>query len=224
MSRSATIHWMAAAACLVLAGPAAADKPAAPAGGKPALEEAGAEVGKPAPDFTLTDTEGKTHHLADYKGKTVVLEWFNPDCPFVKKHHEKNKTMSTTYSRFAGDELVWLAVNSGAPGKQGDGREHNRKAREDYGVAYPILLDESGQVGRLYGAKTTPHMYVIDASGTLLYKGAIDDNSSPGTLGETNYVTNCLATLADGGTPEPLETKSYGCAVKYGAAAGAAVP
>jgi peroxiredoxin len=225
MRRNATIHWMAAAAaCLLLAGPAAAKKPAAEASAKPALGETGAEVGKPAPDFTLTDTDGKVHHLADYKGKTVVLEWFNPDCPFVKKHHEKNKTMSATYSKFAGDELVWLAVNSGASGKQGHGLERNRKAREDYGVAYPVLLDESGLVGRLYGAKTTPHMYVIDASGALLYKGAIDDNSSPGTLGETNYVMNCLATLAESGTPEPMETKSYGCSVKYGAEAGVAVP
>lgn len=220
MRRSATIHWMAAAACLVLAGRAAAEKPAAPTG-----EAApGAEVGKAAPDFTLTDLEGKEHRLSDYKGKTVILEWFNPDCPFVRKHHEKNKTMSVTHAKFAGDNVVWLAVNSGAPGKQGSGVERNRKAREDFGVGYPILLDEAGQVGRLYGAKTTPHMYVIDAEGTLLYKGAIDDNSSPGTLGETNYVMDCLATIAEGGKPEPMETRSYGCSVKYGAEAGATVP
>jgi len=221
MRKSATIHWMAAAACLALAGGAAAEKPAAPKSAEALL---GAQIGKPAPDFTLTDTEGKEHRLSDSKGKTVVLEWFNPDCPFVRKHHEKNKTMQATYARFASDDLVWLAVNSGAPGKQGNGVDRNRKAREDYGIAYPVLLDEAGQVGRLYGAKTTPHMFVIDAEGTLVYMGAIDDNSSPGTLGETNYVADCLATIAEGGTPEPMETKSYGCSVKYGAAAGASVP
>jgi peroxiredoxin len=223
MRRSATIHWVAAAACLTLAGGAAADKPAA-AGGKPVPSETGAEIGKPAPDFTLTDTAGREHHLAGYKGKTVVLEWFNPDCPFVRKHHQKNKTMSTLSSRFASDDLVWLAVNSGAAGKQGSGVDRNKKAIEDYGIAYPVLLDESGTVGRMYGAKTTPHMYVIDAEGTLVYKGAIDDNSSPGTLGDTNYVADCLTVIADGGHPEPMETKSYGCSVKYGAPAGASVP
>jgi len=223
MRTSSTIHWITAVSCLALAGTAAADKPATPAGSKPVLGD-GAAVGQAAPDFTLTDIAGNEHRLSDYKGKTVVLEWFNPDCPFVKKHHEKNKTMQATSGKYASDDFVWLAVNSGAAGKQGSGVDRNKKAVEDYGIAYPVLLDEAGQVGRMYGAKTTPHMYVIDAKGTLVYKGAIDDNSSPGTLGETNYVANCLATIADGGHPEPMETKSYGCSVKYAAPAGANVP
>lgn len=217
MRRNPTIPWMAAAACLALAGAAGAAPPEAP-------KAMGAQVGKPAPDFTLTDTEGAEHHLSDYRGKTVVLEWFNPDCPFVKKHHQKNKTMAATYKKFAGENLVWMAINSGAPGKQGNGVDRNRKAIQEYGIAYPVLLDEKGEVGRLYGAKTTPHMFVIDASGTLVYAGAIDDNASPGTLGETNYVAGCLTALAADGKVEPRETKSYGCSVKYGAEGGSTLP
>ena len=177
----------------------------------------GGVAGTEAPDFTLQDTEGKTYHLADFVsgGKTVVLEWFNPDCPFVRKHHEKNKTMAATYASHKGDQLVWLAINSGAPGKQGNGVARNRKAREDYGIAYPVLLDESGAVGRLYGAKTTPTMFVI-VGGKIAYDGAIDDNPSPGTLGRTNYVAAALDAVAAGSPVSVTETKSYGCSVKYG--------
>ena len=202
---------------------AAQPAPAAPAAAQAVVASApaaaaAAKIGAPAPDFTLTDVDGKTHQLSKYvaEGRTVVLEWFNPDCPFVKKHHEKNKTMATTYGRYKDKDVVWLAINSGAAGKQGAGQERNDKARKDYGVAYPVLLDEAGAVGRAYGAKTTPHMYVIDG-GTLVYAGAIDDNPSPGTLGETNYVAAALdAVLADKPV-EVADTKSYGCSVKYGA-------
>jgi peroxiredoxin len=178
-----------------------------------------AAIGETAPDFTLKDTEGKEHHLAAYTdaGKVVVLEWFNPDCPFVKKHHEKNKTMATTYAAFAKKDVVWLAINSGAPGKQGYGLDRNKKAREDYGIAYPVLLDETGAVGLLYGAKTSPHMFVIAKSGDLVYAGAIDDNSSPGTLGETNWVSTCLGQVLAGEAVATSQTKPYGCSVKYAA-------
>lgn len=171
-----------------------------------------------APDFTLTDLDGKEHHLQDYldAGKIVVLEWFNPDCPFVQKHHLKNHTMAETYAKYQGDKIVWLAINSGAPGTQGNGLERNKKAREDYGIEYPILLDENGTVGHAYGAKTTPHMFVIASSGEFLYRGAIDDNESPAKLGTTNYVANCLAKVTAGEPVEYLQTKSYGCSVKYG--------
>lgn len=177
----------------------------------------GGMAGTMAPDFTLQDTEGKTYRLAELTGshKYVVLEWFNPDCPFVKKHHEKNKTMATTYKKEAGEDLVWLAINSGAAGKQGNGVERNRKAREDYGIAYPVLLDESGAVGRAYGAKTTPTMFVI-VDGKIVYDGAIDDNPTPGTLGQTNYVAAALDAVKAGKPVEVAETKSYGCSVKYG--------
>jgi peroxiredoxin len=176
-----------------------------------------AEVGKPAPDFTLKDTAGKTHHLSDYakEGRIVVLEWFNPDCPFVKKHHEKSKNMAATFERFKDKNVVWLAINSGGPGKQGHGLERNVKAREDYGISYPVLLDEAGAVGGLYAAKTTPHMFVIDKEGTLVYEGAIDDDRSPSKLGKTNYVSSALTSLFAGKVVEPATTKPYGCSVKY---------
>jgi peroxiredoxin len=169
-----------------------------------------------AADFTLTDLDGKAHHLQDYldAGKVVVLEWFNPDCPFVKKHHEKNHTMAETYAKYGSDKVVWLAINSGAPGMQGNGVDRNKEARDAYGIKYPILLDENGAVGHAYGAKTTPHMFVIASSGDLLYRGAIDDNESPAKLGATNYVANCLAKATAGEPVEYMQTKSSGCSVK----------
>ncbi len=171
-----------------------------------------------APDFTLTDTEGKTHTLSEYvkSGKTVVLEWFNADCPFVKKHHEKNKSMNATYEAAVKDGAVWLAICSSAPGKQGSGVERNQKARADYAMAYPVLLDETGAVGRLYGAKTTPHMYVVGKDMTLAYAGAIDSDASPTQLGETNYVAAALEAMKAGKEVAKPRTKSYGCSVKYG--------
>ncbi|MFN8180069.1 MAG: thioredoxin family protein [bacterium] len=178
-----------------------------------------AEIGADAPDFALKDTDGKEHRLSDLvtQGKTVVLEWFNPDCPFVRKHHEKNHDMVQTYESFRDKNVVWLAVNSAAPGKQGFGADRNKTARQQYGMEYPVLLDEKGEVGRLYGAKTTPHMFVI-SKGKLVYEGAIDDNPSPGTLGKTNYVAKALDAVLTGKSVEVAETKSYGCSVKYGAA------
>lgn len=183
----------------------------------PAAASAAIEIGAPAPDFTLKDTDGKEQRLSDYvaQGKIVVLEWFNPDCPFVKKHHEKNKTMLQTYDTFKDKNLVWLAINSGAVGKQGNGVIHNQEARQKYGMQYPVLLDEDGSVGRLYGAKTTPQMFVI-SKGNVLYAGAIDDNPTPGTLGATNYVTKALDAVVAGKPVEVAQTKSYGCSVKYG--------
>lgn len=171
-----------------------------------------------APDFTLKDTEGKSYTLSDYtkQGKVVVLEWFNPDCPFVKKHHVNSKSMVTTYQAAAKQEVVWLAINSGSPGKQGAGLERNVKARTEYGIQYPVLLDEAGTVGRAYGAKTTPHMFVIAKDGSVAYAGAIDNDPSPGKLGTTNYVTAALDAIAAGKPVAETRTKSYGCSVKYG--------
>lgn len=176
-----------------------------------------ATVGEKAPDFTLTDTDGNTVMLSEIlDGETmVVLEWFNPDCPFVKKHHIDNKSMADTYKMASEHDVVWLAINSGAPGNQGAGLEHNQKAIEDYGIAYPVLLDESGKVGMMYGAKTTPHMYVIDTDGTLVYAGAIDNVPNPKELGDVNYVTSAVNACASGEKVEMAETKPYGCSVKY---------
>ncbi len=172
-----------------------------------------------ATDFTLRDLDGKEHRLSSYleQGKTVVLEWFNPDCPFVKKHHLANKTMHDLAGTYRDRNVVWLAINSGAPGLQGHGLERNRTARKEYKIDYPLLLDESGQVGRAYGAKTTPHMYVIAPDRRVLYAGAIDSEKNPAKLGETNYVRAALEAVLSGQPVVPADTAPYGCSVKYAA-------
>ena len=178
-----------------------------------------AEVGAPAPDFTLADLTGKTVKLSDFKGKTVVLEWFNPGCPYVKASHTKGSLVDAA-RRHAQKGVVWLAINSGAPGKQGAGLEVNREAQKTFRLDHPVLLDESGQVGRAYGATNTPHMFVIAPSGTLVYAGAIDN--SPDGEGESpaggkliRYVDAALADLAAGRPVAVPSTKAYGCSVKY---------
>ncbi len=184
----------------------------------PVAARAAAVVGERAPDFTLTDTEGKPHTLAELVNakQIVVLEWFNPDCPFILKHHVHNHTMTDLAARYREQGVVWLAVNSAAAGKQGAGLERNQKAREEYEMDFPVLMDESGAVGKAYGAKTTPHMFVIAADGTLAYAGAIDDDRSPSTPGKINHVAVALDALL-AGKPVPVkETQAYGCSVKYG--------
>lgn len=178
-----------------------------------------AEVGAPAPDFALPDLDGKTVKLSDHRGKVVVLEWFNPGCPFVVASHTRG-TLKGAAARERGRGVVWLAVNSGAPGKQGHGAEVNRAAAKDWGMDHPLLLDESGDVGQAYGATNTPHMYVVDAKGTLVYAGAIDNSpdgerASPqgGTLVE--YVTAALEDVRAGRPVRTPRTKAYGCGVKY---------
>jgi peroxiredoxin len=183
----------------------------------PLLAFAAVEIGEPVPDFTLTDTEGEEHRLADYlaAGNTVVLEWFNPDCPFIKKHHERFRTMNDLYEQVKEEGVVWLAINSSAPGREGHGLKRNRRARKDYAMEYPVLIDEKGKVGRNYGAKTTPHMFVIAPDGKLAYQGAIDDDRSTTKRGGTNYVAAALASLQAGDGAASAETRPYGCSVKY---------
>ncbi len=178
---------------------------------------AGVAPGDEAPDFRLQDTDGQLHQLHDYlaAGKTVVLEWFNPDCPFVKKHHVAHRTMAGLAVNHADDGTVWLAINSGAEGKQGAGLERNQRAREEYGITYPVLLDPNGKVGQRYGATNTPHMFVIASDGTVAYAGAIDDNRDAQTLGTVNHVEAALADLAAGRPVAVPATKAYGCSVKY---------
>lgn len=178
-----------------------------------------AAVGAPAPSFTLTDTKGATHALADFAGKPVVLEWTNPECPFVKKHYGA-KNMQALQAKYVAQGVVWLSVCSSAPGKQGHypADEWNRILAEQGSAATALLLDPDGQVGLAYGAKTTPHLFVIDAAGTLVYDGAIDDNPSTDSAdipGARAYVAEALdAVLA--GAPVPVaQTKPYGCSVKY---------
>jgi len=178
---------------------------------------AGLEPGDKAPGFTLTDTEGAQHNLQTYldDGRTVVLEWFNPDCPFIKKHHAKHRTMNETFAAVKDAGVVWLAVNSGAVGNQGNGLERNQKAVKEYEMPFPVLIDESGEVGRAYGAKTTPHMFIITADGVVAYNGAIDDDRSADKLGETNYVAVALGEINSGKVVSTPATQPYGCSVKY---------
>ena len=173
--------------------------------------------GDKAPDFTLMDTAGQEHHLQQYldAGKTVVLEWFNPDCPFIIKHHKNARTMDEAYGEVIDHDVVWLAINSGGQGRQGAGLEHNQKAHKEYKMTFPVLMDEPGKVGRIYGAKTTPHMFIINSEGLVVYNGAIDDNKSPSTMGETNYVRAALHSVLSGEELKQAATKPYGCSVKY---------
>ncbi len=177
----------------------------------------GTKVGQQAPDFTLTDTEGKTVKLSSFVGKTVVLEWYNPDCPFVKYAYTDGPLKGMA-KKFASDKLVWLNINSSAPGKQGHGVERNKKAFKDNGLSRAVLVDEDGKVGRLYKAKTTPQMFVINPKGAIVYTGAIDNAPFGNVKGGgdvINYVEQALGKLAGSKAIVTSETKPYGCSVKY---------
>lgn len=181
----------------------------------------GALIGNTAPEFSLTDSNGQTVQLEDYRGKHVVLEWVNFDCPFVKKHYDKSQNMQALQTKYTGKGVVWLSINSSAPGKQGnfDSAEINRRIKAKGAQATAYLLDPEGKVGRAYGAQTTPHMYIIDPEGTVLYQGAIDSNSSASadTIADaTNYVSQGLDEALGGKALSTSTTKSYGCSVKYG--------
>lgn len=170
------------------------------------------DTGDKAPDFELRSTEGRSYSLSSFTGKVVVLEWFNPGCPFVKYAYknELTKTLAKENS-----DVVWLAINSSAPNKQGHGIKANKKAKGKWNIPYPILLDESGIVGKQYDAKTTPHMYVIDQNGILVYQGALDDAPFGKGNKRIPYVENALSALKAGTPIRPNQTKAYGCSVKY---------
>jgi peroxiredoxin len=181
--------------------------------------QAHAEIGKPAPTFALKDAEGNTHDLAKLTadGKIVVLEWFNPDCPFIKKHYEKSTTMNDLAAKYADKDVVWLSIDS----SHYVTAEKTAKVVKKWNIKHPVLLDASGEVGHTYEAKTTPHMYVIDAKGTLVYAGAIDNSKNtkaPDTSDAdyVNYVDQALTELLAGKDVTVTETKAYGCSVKYG--------
>ena len=183
-------------------------------------DSAHAEVGKPAPDFTLEDTDGKSVSLASFRGKVVVLEWWNPGCPFVNRAHEKGSLVGLA-KKHAANGVVWLAVNSSAKGKQGFELADNVEKKKKFGLEHPILRDTTGTVGHTYGATNTPHMFVIAKDGTLAYAGAIDN--SPDAEGESpqggtlvNYVDAAIADLAANRPVKTPTTKAYGCSVKYG--------
>jgi len=177
------------------------------------------EIGAPAPQFTVKDAEGTEHSLSDFKGKTVVLEWLNHGCPFVKKHYSSGN-MQQLQKDATADGVVWLSVVSSAPGKQGHmSPEDTMKMADEVGSnATAILLDEDGTVGKAYAAKTTPHMYVINEEGNLIYQGAIDDDRSANpemAKKAQNYVRAALQSAAAGEPVDKADTKPYGCSVKY---------
>jgi len=186
----------------------------------PSLARAAATVGQPAPAFTATDTSGKAVSLADFKGKHVVLEWVNPGCPFVVKHYQ-SANMQGTQKDAVAKGVVWLTINS----THEDASDYKKPAemaswmQQQNAAASTTLMDASGKVGRAYGARTTPHMYVIDPVGTVVYAGAIDSKptSNPADVaGATNHVKAALAESLAGKPVSVASTRPYGCSVKYG--------
>ena len=178
------------------------------------------QVGEEAPNFSLTDINGEQHSLLSQRGKYVVLEWVNYDCPFVKKHY-KNGDMQNLQKEFGDQGVVWYAIGSSARGKQGHYSTKNwqKRSQKLKVQATAILVDEAGAVGRAYGAKTTPHMFVIDPQGTLIYQGAIDSirsASARDVAKADNYVRQALTQAMNGQSVSDSDTPPYGCSVKYG--------
>jgi len=180
---------------------------------------ASVNVGKPAPDFTGVDSQGIKHSLSQYKGKTVVLEWTNHDCPYVKKHYNSGN-MQTLQKNATANGIVWLSIISSRQGKQGhvSGEQANQLTQSRNAAPTAVILDETSEIGLLYGAKTTPHMYIIDKAGQLVYMGGIDNIPSKDEddiAGAKNYVRAALDAMAAGKTIEDSITRPYGCSVKY---------
>lgn len=176
-------------------------------------------IGKPAPEFTGIDTAGKTHKLSDFRGKTVVLEWTNHDCPYVRKHYDSGNMQAQQRAATA-DGVIWLSIISSAPGKQGHvspGKADELTTNRD-AAPTAVLIDEQGTIGRAYRAKTTPHMYIIDGDGTLAYMGGIDNVASASQAdldGSTQYIPVALNELSHGKAVSSPVTRPYGCSVKY---------
>jgi hypothetical protein len=185
----------------------------------PAPAAGGAGVDSRAPGFTLTDAQGASHALADYRGKYVILEWVNFGCPFVGKHYGSG-SMQELQRTMTARGTVWLSICSSAPGNQGyyEGEELKEKLKEENASPTAYLVDADGTVGKLYGAKTTPHMFIVDPQGVLIYEGGIDNIASTDRddiAKATNYVKEVMAAAWDG-KPLPVKTtRSYGCSVKY---------
>jgi peroxiredoxin len=176
-------------------------------------------VGSAAPEFSLPDANGKTHSLSEYKGKYVVLEWFNPECPFVKKHYGSGN-MQKLQQEYTGKGVVWLTIDSNAPGTEGNiTAEEAQKISASWKTHQTaLLLDPEGKAGRAYGAKNTPNMVVIDPDGKIAYEGAIDSKATPNPAdipSSTNYVKAALDESLTGKPVTTSHTKPYGCSVKY---------
>lgn len=181
---------------------------------------AAVDIGGPAPDFKAQGHDGRAYKLSDFKGRTVVLEWLNEDCPFVQKHYG-SANMQSLQKKYAKKGVVWLSIASSAPGKEGyfeDAKAAMAFIKMQKAGMKAILLDPEGKVGRAYGAKTTPHMYVVDKEGRLAYQGAIDDTRSTkleDVKTSKNYVAQALDELLAGRPVSEPQTKQYGCSVKY---------
>jgi peroxiredoxin len=176
-------------------------------------------VGSAAPDFNLSDAKGKTHSLSEYKGKYVVLEWFNPVCPFVKKHYGSGN-MQKLQGEYTGKGVAWLTIDSSAPGAEGNiSAEQAQKVMKDWNTKQTaLLLDPEGKAGRSYGARNTPHMFVINPEGKIVYEGAIDSKATPNPAdiaSSTNYVKAALDESMSGKPVSNSNTRPYGCSVKY---------
>jgi AhpC/TSA family protein len=185
--------------------------------GAPAL--AAVQTGRPAPDFTAIDSKGAQHTLAAYRGKTVILEWTNHECPYTAKHYATGN-MQALQAAATSSGAVWLTVVSSRPGEQGhvEGPEADRLTTTRNAKPTAVLLDPKGQLGHLYDARTTPHMFVIDGAGTLVYMGAIDDRptaAQASVKGARNYVREALDAMAAGRPVAVASTRPYGCSVKY---------
>jgi peroxiredoxin len=181
--------------------------------------QAAPKIGAPAPDFTLPDIKGANHSLGDYKGKFVVLEWVNHGCPFVKKHYDSDN-MQTLQREYTGKGVAWLSICSSAPGKQGymSADEWSRTIERQKSAATAVLVDADGKAGRAYDAKTTPHMFIINPEGKLIYAGGIDDKDTTNKEDiaiARNHVSAALREAMDGKAVSVAETRPYGCSVKY---------
>ena len=178
-----------------------------------------ARIGAPAPGFTLTDSTGKTVSLADFKGKTVVLEWTNHDCPYVRKHYGGNN-MQALQKKWTAQGVVWLTLISSAPGTEGyvSAQEANKLTAERGAAPSDVLFDPKGDVGRAYGAQVTPHMYVIKGDGTLVYMGGIDDKPTARLADlktAKNFVDAALSEMTQGKPVSVTTSRPYGCSIKY---------
>lgn len=205
-SHTSFTHWALLLLCLASARLYADTVPAA-------------AVDQKAPEFSLKDVDGKAHKLSDYKGKYVVLEWVNFDCPFVRKHYSSGN-MQKLQAAYTKKDVVWLSICSSTPGKQGNFATADLKKRitTENSVPTAYLVDDKGTVGMMYGAKTTPHMYIVDPQGVLRYAGAIDDMPSTKSSDiekSNNYVSSALDALFAGKAIAVKSSTPYGCSVKY---------
>jgi peroxiredoxin len=177
-----------------------------------AVAEEKAEIGQQAPNFELKDQDGNTVSLSDFEGKVVVLEWFNQECPYVVRHHPSEKTMPTLAAKYKDQDVVWLAINSTSHHNV----EKNKETAQNWSIQYPLLDDSSGKVGRAYDAKTTPHMYIIDTQGVLVFNGGIDNDPRGNNKdGRTNYVDKALQEVLAGESVSTAQSRPYGCTIKF---------